>query len=135
MSLQVILKLTLHQPFIDCAWSQMVTLLQNTAEHTPETENLRQKKITTSVIRNIGYGPVRGDKHPSMREKNELLCHLRNSYVASHVNFLVGTSTISNVTNLNLNSNQKQTATNPDAHNTHRHTQTHTDTHNKTTSS
>ena len=46
----------------------MVTLLQNTAEHTPETENLRQKKITPSVIRNIGYGPVRGDKQPPINE-------------------------------------------------------------------
>ena len=64
----IVVSAMLHQPFIDCAWSQMVTLLQNTAEHTPETENLSQKKITTSVIRNIGYGPVRGHKQPPINE-------------------------------------------------------------------
>jgi len=67
MSFQVILKLTLHQPFIDDARS---CTHKPAAEHTPETQGFAPEKKTLSVI-DRGDGPVRGDKQPpnSTREK------------------------------------------------------------------
>ena len=68
MSFQVILKVMLHQPFIDDARSFIHT---PAAEHTPETEGFAPEKKTLSV-QDRGCGLVRGDKQPPISMRGEM---------------------------------------------------------------
>jgi len=59
--------LTLHQPFIDDAWSCTHT---PAAEHTPETEGFAPEKKILLVLHR-GNGPGRSDKQPAINSSEK----------------------------------------------------------------